>query len=38
MARAILYSSLVIAASTTSLPLAGCCLILGFYFILKGET
>jgi len=38
MKRAILYSSLVIAASTTSLPLAGFCLVAGFYFILKGET
>ena len=38
MKRAIFYSALVLATSTTSLPLASCCLIAGFYFILRGET
>ena len=38
MKRAVMYSALVLACSTTSLPLAGGCLIVGFYFILKGET
>jgi hypothetical protein len=38
MKRAIMYSALVLACSTTSLPLAGLSLVTGFYFILKGET
>lgn len=38
MKRVVLYSALVLATSTTSLPLAGFCLIAGFYFILKGDT
>lgn len=38
MKRAVMYSSLVLAASTTSLPLAAFCALCGFYFILKGET
>jgi len=38
MKRAIMYSALVLATSTTSLPLAGFCVVAGFYFILKGET
>ena len=38
MKRAILYSALVLATSTTSLPLAGFSLLVGGYFILKGDT
>ena len=38
MKRAALYSALVLAASTTNLPLAAFCTACGFYFILKGET
>jgi len=36
--RAIMYSALVLACSTTSIPLALFCTGCGFYFILKGET
>jgi len=38
MKRAIMYSALVLACSTSSLPLAAVCTACGFYFILKGET
>ena len=38
MRRAIMYSALVVACSTTSLPLAAFCTAAGFYFILKGDT
>ena len=38
MTRAIMHSALVLACSTTSLPLAVFCTVCGFYFILKGET